>query len=229
LRLLCGAGDGRLTRAQLVSLRESTWGRGRGKGVIERAEGGDAEAVKKLRRRLARSRCNLRNARRRKYRQARTKVDHFWRSAETWLGATAHAAYVGLLPPSVLKLRRGKRESDNAPTKWVLQQGRVIGAPARFKRFAEELRQGWVRLGPDGPTHGMGCASFEPTWESYTTCLCPRCKKLLDVGSKVRPRGAGGPPATATHPPIPRARRRSSPAPAAGRSPVTGGLRARSC
>lgn len=191
LHILRGSGDGGLSHAQLVCLRESTWGRGRGKDIIKLAEGGDVDAVKKLRRRLARSRCNLRAARRRKYRQARTKVDHFWRSAETWLAGTAHAAYVGILPPSILKLRRGMRESDRRPTKWVLQQARVVGAPARFKRFAEELQRGWVRLGPGDPTYGVGCASYEPTWEAYSTALCPHCKRLLNVGSKVGPRAAG--------------------------------------
>lgn len=188
-----GGGNGSLTPSQLAWLRGSAWGRSnKGRDMIRRAvDDADPVAINQLRRRLARTRCNLRRVRRRKYRQARTKVDHLWRSAETWLAGTAHAGFLGAIPRNVLKLRKGRKESDQRPTKWILQQARVIGAPARFKRFGEELAQGWVRLGPDGPTYGMGCASYEPTWESFSTALCPSCKRLLKVGSKVSPRGAG--------------------------------------
>lgn len=192
LKFLEGSGDGRLTPAQLISIKESAWGRGKGRDVIRRAEEeGDLEAIKVLRRRIARSRCNLRAAKRRKYRQVHNKIEHLWRSTEVWLGSSVHAAFTGIIPPSLLRLRRGKKESDISPTKWTLQQGRVFGAPKRLQRYGQELRQGFVRYGPGGRrTYGMGCASFKPTWEAYTTSLCPSCKQLVDVGGQVkRPRG----------------------------------------
>lgn len=107
LHLLENRGDGTLTEAQLVWLEESNWGKYKGAAILKRARHRDPEAEKIARRRLARIRCSLRAARRRKYRQARKKVDHFWRSAETWIGSSVDAAFVGLIPRSVLGLRDG--------------------------------------------------------------------------------------------------------------------------